>query len=123
MANKKMTRAEALEQVIDFISDEDNISEPEEWEEALKVLKNMHTQLTKPRAASTSKSKTALENEATARKLYEITPAGTVFDSKFVMEHTMAMTPQKVVGIMKVGIALGLFEKFKEGKQTVYRKL
>lgn len=118
MAEKKMTRATAIALAIAAFEDSNVPTEVE----ALEVLRKMYEQLTKPKAASTAKSKTALENEGTARQLYALAPEGT-FDSKYVMEHTTAMTPQKVVGIMRVGIALGLFEKLKEGKKTVYRKI
>lgn len=106
----KMTRVQALEVAVACV---DNA-------EAREVLAHMAEQLRKPKAKTATVSKTRLENEAVVRKLYDIAP-DTGFDSKFVMERTTAMTPQKVVGIMRVGIELGLFEKFKDGKRTVYK--
>lgn len=110
MAEKKMTRVSALEIAMAAVSDP----------EALEVLTHMRDQLAKPKAKTDTKSKARMENEATVRALYAMC-GDTAFDSKYVMAKTSAMTPQKVVGIMRVGIELGLFEKFKDGKTTVYK--
>jgi len=120
MAKTEMTRVQALATAIDLIND--YVDDPRATE-AVAVLAHMKEQLAKPKAkGEPTVSKTRLDNEATVRALYA--KVGTEpFDGKYVIEHTTAMTPQKVVGIMKAGIELGLFEKFKDGKQTLYYKV
>lgn len=111
MADKNMTRSQALAIAIESVDDA----------LALEVLTRMKEQIDKPKAKTSTKSKTRLENEATARHIYEV--AGTEpFDGKWVMAHSTALTPQKVVGIMKVAVEMGLFTRTQDGKKVLYCK-
>lgn len=109
----KMTRKEALTIAIAQVDND----------EALEVLNKMLEQLNKPRTATPSKSQARIENETIANQLAESVATGTEIDGAYVMNHTVAMTPQKVVGIMKVAVELGYFERNKVGKQVIYTRL
>ena len=113
MAN--MTRKDALTIAIAAVQDA----------EALEVLNKMLEQISKPRSKSEtpSKSQARLENESIARSLAEQISSGASIDGSWVMNHTIAMTPQKVVGIMKVAVELGFFERVKTGKKVEYIRL
>lgn len=72
-------------------------------------------------------NKTRVANEGFASKLYEI--AKTLdegFDFHYVintLDTPEVATPQKVTGIMKCGIEMGLFEKYTDKKRTMYRAI
>ena len=108
MAN--MTRKDALTIAIAAVEDAD----------ALEVLNKMLEQVSKPRTTTPSKSTARIENETIARNLAEQITSGSTIDGAWVMNHTIAMTPQKVVGIMKVACELGYFERVKTGKKVEY---
>lgn len=117
MANKEMTRKQALSIAIREMEDDNR----PEVVEALGIVRKMLAQLEKPRAKTDIVNKVQAANDAEARALYEVAPEQ--FAGEFVMAHTSAITPQKVVAIMKRGIALGLFEKVTDGKRVAYRKV
>lgn len=119
MANKTMTRVQAIEIAIASLADSNVPTDME----AVAVLTKIRDQFTKPRTGEKTETPAHKSNVTDAKRLYEVAPEEP-FDSRFVMEHTSAMTPQKVVGIMNVGIKeLGLFEKVLDGKKVKYRKL
>ncbi len=112
MAEKNtITRAQALQFAIDNL---DNA-------EVVEVLNKMLASISKPRAKQISKAR--LGNESLAHKLYEVAP--NAFTTKDATELGIPeiMTTQKASAVLRVGVELGLFEKFAEGKKVRYRKI
>ncbi len=112
MAEKKMTRVEALNIAIAAV----------ENEEAREVLGKMVEQLSKPRKRAEGPTKARRENEKLAHEMAEAIAAhGEPVTSKWVCEHVRFITtPQKCTAVGKVAIDLGLVEKTKEGKAVYY---
>lgn len=123
MADKKnMTRAQALQFAINFITTVDADAEVTDpmAKEAIEVLGNMHEQLTKPRAKAVSKARKG--NEALAQWVYN--HAGDVVTTKDVvaMGKPEITTTQKAAAVLRVACELGLFTKG-DGKQVAYAKV
>lgn len=112
MAEKKMTRVEALNIALETV----------ENTEAREVLTKMVEQLSKPRKKAEGPSKARRDNERLAHDMAEaITAHGEKVTPKWVTEHVKGiMTPQKAVAVAKVAEELGLIAKTKEGKATYY---
>lgn len=112
MAEKKMTRVEALNIALETV----------ENAEAREVLTKMVEQLSKPRKKAEGPSKARRDNERLAHDMAEaITAHGEKVTPKWVTEHVKGiMTPQKAVAVAKVAEELGLIAKTKEGKATYY---
>jgi formaldehyde-activating enzyme involved in methanogenesis len=114
MSEKKMTRAQALTAAIAYAEQDGNA-------ECVDVLKKMLTSITKPRKATTSK--TRIQNENLARKVYDAVEGAVT--SKDVAALGIAGIPssQKATAVMNVAVDLGLFSKAKDGKCLVYTKV
>lgn len=114
MAEKKMTRVEALNIAIAAVEDT----------EAVEVLTKMVAQISKPRRKSGEPTKARLQNEQFARQFAEVIAAhGEPVTGKWIAEHVNGLpstSPQKVAAIAAVGVELGLFAKGKNGKQVIY---
>lgn len=112
MAEKKMTRAEALAFAIENI---DNA-------EVVEVLTKMHEQVTKPRKKSDTPSKARILNESLAAKCYEAMQGhGEAVSTKWLVEHVNGiMTPQKCTAVMKILVDAGQVARNKEGKSVTY---
>ena len=111
MANKEMTRAQALAFAIENI----------ENEEVVAVLRKMHAQVTKPRKKSDAPSKARILNESLADKCIAAMESHEAVTSKWLMEHVNGLlTPQKVTAVMNVAIERGEVTKSKEGKTVTY---
>ena len=113
MAEKKMTRLEALNVAIACV----------EHEEAREVLVKMAEQLAKPRKKAEGPSKARRDNERLAAEMVEAIEAyGDRVTPKWVTEHVKGiMTPQKAVAVARVAEELGAIVKEKEGKATYYK--
>lgn len=117
MAEKAMTRAEAVQFAIEVVRDHEGECE------ALTVLEKIHAQLTKPRKKSDAPSKTRLINENLANKCIEAIKGHDKVTSKWLVEHVNGLlTPQKTTAVMKIAIDDGRAVRIKEGK-TVYYSL
>lgn len=112
MAEKKMTRVEALNIALETV----------ENTEAREVLTKMVEQLKKPHKKAEGPSKARRDNERLAHDMAEaIATHGEKVTPKWVTEHVKGiMTPQKAVAVAKVAEELGLIAKTKEGKATYY---
>lgn len=112
MAEKKMTRAEALAYAIAHV---DNA-------EVVEVLTKMHEQVTKPRKKSDAPTKTQILNRGLAEKCYEaIAAKGEAVSSKWLIEHVNGLlTPQKTTAVMRILIEDGRIIRNKEGKNISY---
>lgn len=122
MAEKKMTRKEALENVLNWIDAGFIPSDEETVEEVAEVLGKMHAQVSKPRKKSDAPTKTQIINANLADKCVAAMKnhEGGV-TSKWLIEHVAGLiTPQKTTAVMNVAIADGRVTKTKEGKAVIY---
>lgn len=105
MAEKKMTRVEALELAVDVINDYYGGDC-----EAIEVINKMIVSLTKPRKKSTAPSKASIENAALAVELVKtLRECGEEsVTAKWVSEHVRGiLSTQKATQVLKVAIANG----------------
>ena len=126
MAEKKMTRKEALENAIaitkEYLSSDMWDFSAEQVEETIEVLTKMHEQLTKPRKRSDAPTKTQIMNANLAEKCFEaISEKGEPVTSKWICEHVNGiMTPQKCTAVMRLLVEDGRAVKAKDGKTVTY---
>lgn len=124
MAEKKMTRADAIQFAIDYLADGiDNeiLKEDDQTNEVLATLKKMHEQLTKPRKKSDTKSKARILNESLADKCVAAMEGHEAVTSKWLQEHVNGLlTPQKTTAVMKIAVEDGRVVKAKDGKTVTY---
>ena len=124
MANKEMTRAQALSAVIGWIADGYIPADEQTVEEVETVLKKMHAQVTKPRKKSDTPSKARILNESLAAKCYEAMEGQEGVTNKWLIEHVNGiMTPQKCTAVMKILVDAGQVVKNKEGKTVTYSRV
>lgn len=115
MANKNMTRAQAIEFAIETIRNYEGDCE------AIEVLEKMHTQITKPRKRSDAPSKARIQNEALAAKCIAAMEGHEAVTSKWLIEHVNGlMTPQKATAVMRIAIESGEVVRNKDGKVVTY---
>ena len=121
MAEKKMTRKEALEMAIDLVK-QTATEDDGAWTEVAEVLTKMHEQVSKSRKKPEGPSKARRENEVLAREAVKaIAEKGEPVTGKWIQEHIRFIaSPQKVTAVMKVAAELGLAERVKEGKNVTY---
>lgn len=126
MAEKKMTRKEALEAAIYLVklaADETiNTDNAANWNEAAEVLGKMYASITKPRVKSNAPSKARIENEKLAAAAVEaIREHGEPVTCKWITEHVRGiLTPQKATAVMKLAIDAGEVTREKNGKVVTY---
>lgn len=111
MAEKKMTRKEALEIAIAAVDGE-----------AKEVLEKMYAQVTKPRKKSDAPTKTQILNMNLAEACYAaISEKGEAVTSKWIIEHVNGLlTPQKCTAVMRLLVNDGRVTKAKDGKVVTY---
>ena len=122
MAEKKMTRAQAIEFAIDNIT-ANCMGDMEKTgaNEAIEILEKMHAQITKPRKKSDAPSKARIQNEALAAECVAAMEGQESVTSKWLIEHVNGlMTPQKATAVMKIAIESGAVVRKKEGKTVTY---
>lgn len=111
MANKNMTRAQALEIAIAAV---DNA-------EAVAILEKMHAQVTKPRKRSDAPSKARVQNEALAAAAIATMEGHEAVTTKWLTEHVKGiLTPQKCTAVMRIAVDDGRVIRSKEGKTVTY---
>lgn len=126
MSKNTITRAQAIERAIGAVEhardmwETDGDWSPEQSDEVITVLKNMHAQLVKPRAKAVSKAR--LANEGLARKVAAMLPAEGI-GSKAIVGLGIAevATTQKAAAVMRVACELGLAEKVVDKKNITYK--
>ena len=117
MANKEMTRAQALEFALEVLNTYDDARALE----AYPVLEKMHAQVTKPRKKSDAPSKARIQNEALAAKAIELMEGQESVTTKWLCEHVNGLlTPQKATAVMRLAVESGAVVRNKEGKQVTY---
>lgn len=113
MAEKKMTREEALEIAMNEL---EMHSEP--WEVLNKMLKSIQKQKSRPR----SKSSARVANEPIAREfIKKLAAAGEPVNAKWMTEHVKyCMSSQKAVAIAKIAEEWGAIERISVKNRTCY---
>lgn len=110
-----VTRANALAAAIARFE----ANEPER-----EILEKMLAQVTKPRKKTDAPSKTRLDNERLAREVANafIANGNEWQGSKWISEHVRGiLTTQKAVAVCRVGMELGLINRYQEGKTVLFR--
>ena len=110
-----VTRANALAAAIARFE----ANEPER-----EILEKMLAQVTKPRKKTDAPSKTRLDNERLAREVANafIANGNEWQGSKWISEHGRGiLTTQKAVAVCRVGMELGLINRYQEGKTVLFR--
>ena len=115
MAEKKMTRKEALEFVMALPEVKDNA-------EVAEVVGKIYASVTRPRVKSDAPSKARILNESLAAKcVAAIREHGEPVTGKWLIEHVNGlMTPQKVTAVMKIAVENGEAIREKNGKAITY---
>ena len=130
MADKKMTRKEALELAVEHfthklndylkMSEADEISQ--QYEEAIEVFTKMIASLDKQAAKPKGKTTARIQNEGYMKELYRlmqehkepVTP-------KWVTEHVKGvMSTQRVVWVAKIGKEWGWIKEIRVKKDVFY---
>lgn len=128
MSKNTITRAQAIDYAISAVEhtreywETDGDWSPEKSDEIIAILKNMHTQLTKPRKAAVSKARVA--NEGLAKKLAKLLPAEGLGSKGIVgLGIPEVATTQKAAAVMRVAEELGLVEKVVDKKNITYKPI
>jgi hypothetical protein len=126
MSKNTITRAQAIEFALSAVEhtreywETDGDWSPEKSDEIITVLKNMHTQLVKPRAKAVSKAR--LANENLARKVAAMLPAEGAGSKQIVgFGLPEVATTQKAAAVMRVACEMGLAEKVVDKKNITYK--
>jgi ribonuclease HI len=130
MAKRGMTQKQALEIANEAITNQ--LAEHEDFEDSIKetlnsafaIIEKMIAQKSKTRAKT--ETPTHKKNVNRVKKIHELAEGLDKFTWKWVVDNlndVEVQTSQKVVALMRMGIADGKFEKFKEGKVTYYRAI
>lgn len=121
MAEKKMTRAEALTNVLRFLN-EDEVYGKDNWVEEIEVLEKMLTSINKQAARPRSKSSARLQNEPMAKEfIAKLREHGQPVNTKWMCENIRyCIHSQKAVAIAKIAIEWGEVEKVTIKGRTYY---
>lgn len=118
MAEKNITRAQALTKAIDYARGCGDSA-------TVEVLEKMLAQVTKPRKAAVSKARKV--NEILAKKVTELIADNheTAVTTKDVVALGIPeiTTTQKAAAVLRVACELGYFEKVVDGKKAGYKKI
>lgn len=121
MAEKKMTRAEALTNVLRFLN-EDEVYGKDNWVEEIEVLEKMLASINKQAARPRSKSSARLQNEPMAKEfIAKLREHGQPVNTKWMCENIRyCIHSQKAVAIAKIAIEWGEVEKVTIKGRTYY---
>ncbi len=124
---KKVTRKQALEDVIEIVNtmiEWENDEDMEEWNNIQTVLKNMIAQIDKQAARPKTKSSARIQNENLARAFIsqlKEKPAGFLASAKWMSENIpFVMTSQKANAVAKVAIEWDAIKRVEEDKKVYY---
>lgn len=119
---KKMTRKQALVNVITFLNDNEQFGD--DWTEEIEILQKMLASIDKQSNKPKTPSKTRLENEKLADDLVgEMVAIDKPVDNKWITEHVKFVTnSQKANVIVKIAIEKGdIVREVDEKKHVWYR--
>lgn len=112
MANKEMTRAQALTNAIALFE----VGSPE-----IEVLEKMLASITKPRKKSDAPSKARVENLALVDAACAAMGSSEV-NAKWLTEHVRGiLTTQKAAAVMRLGVEVGKIVKVVDGRKVSYK--
>lgn len=128
MAEKKMTRREALTSAIEIITEwQAENFEPEDvagahTEDVIAVLEKMIASIDKQAARPKSKSSARIQNEPMARDfIAQLQKINEPVNAKWMTEHVkFCLTSQKAVAIAKIAEEWGAIEKVSIKNRTYY---
>lgn len=129
MAEKKMTRKEALEAAIYLVklaADETiNTDNAANWGEVAEVLEKMHASIEKQSKRPRGTSRARIENEKLADNLVgEMVAYGKPVNTKWITEHVQyILTPQKATAVCKVAMDKGDIIRTVDEKKKVWYSL
>lgn len=120
MAEKKITRKEALEFAIDAINEAFD-----DCDEYIEVIEKMIASIDKQAKRPRGTSKARLENEKLLDNLVgEMVACGEPVNTKWITEHVQfIMTPQKATAVCKLGIEKGEIVRTVDDKKKVWYSL
>ena len=121
MAEKKMTRAEALTNVITHLHELEEYA-GDNWSDEIAVLEKMLTSINKQAARPRSKSSARLQNEPMAKEfIAKLREHGQPVNTKWMCENIRyCIHSQKAVAIAKIAIEWGEVEKVTIKGRTYY---
>ena len=124
MAEKKMTRREALTNVVMHLHDCENYAN-EDWHEEIEVLNKMIASIDKQAKRPRGTSRARLENEKLADDLVgEMVGYGKPVNTKWITEHVKyILTPQKATAVCKLAIEKGEIIRTVDDKKKVWYSL
>ena len=119
---KKMTRREALTNVITHLRDLETYA-GDDWHEEIEVLDNMIAQIDKQAARPKSKSSARVANEPIAREFIKVlAKEGNPLSAKeMTYKVRFCTTSQKAVAIAKIAEEWGAIEKVTIKNRVFYR--
>lgn len=125
---KKMTRKQALEDVIEIVNtmvEWETDEDIKTWDEIQTVLRKMLTSIDKQSNKPKTPSKTRLENEKLADNLVgEMVAIDKPVDTKWITEHVKFVTSsQKANAVVKIAIEKGDIVREVDEKKHVWYKL
>ena len=123
MAEKKMTRKEALEMAIEiFEQRESSMFDNELQDAAVEVLTKMVTQIEKQAKRPRSKSSARVANEPIAREFVKkLVTVGEPVNAKWMTYNVrFCTTPQKAVAVAKIAEEWGAIERISIKNRTFY---
>jgi len=118
---KKMTRREALTNVVCFLRDNEQYGD--DWHEEIEVLDKMIEQIDKQAARPKSKSTARVANEPIAREFVKVlAKEGNPLSAKeMTYKVRFCTTSQKAVAIAKIAEEWGAIEKVTIKNRVFYR--
>ena len=115
MADKKVTRIDALNAAIAVLENVEN------GEQYIEPLRKMVESLEKRSASPTGPSKARRENEALLAQVLDAMDEGEGYPAgHFVGRVPYITTPQKATAVLRLGVANGVLKCEKEGKTNKY---
>ena len=119
---KKMTRREALTNVVVFLRDNEQFGD--DWSEEIEILDKMIASLDKQASRPKGKTSARIENEAFARqfiaKLSERTKQ-TPVNATWIAENVpFVRSSQKATHVAKIAVEWGAVSEITEKKRTYY---
>lgn len=117
---KKMTRREALTNVITYLRENEQYGD--DWAAEIEVLDKMIEQIDKQAARPKTKSTARIENERMAREFIPmLRELGKPVSAKWMTEHIRyCSSPQKAVQVAKIAEEWGAIKRVTIKKRTYY---
>lgn len=121
MSDKKMTRREALCNVVVFLRDNEQYGD--DWSQEIEVLDNMIAQIDKQNARPKGKTSARIQNETYAKQFIRVLrQANKPVNATWIAEHVRGvMTSQRGVHVAKIAEEWGAVERVTIKKRTYYQ--